>query len=110
MRPGAARGAALLRYTSHADATTASVPRASFPSKSQTLVISAVGTTEHRIASTVMAPPESALSRFPHFQALPKMYRYGRKPVMTIREISSWRSEEHTSELQSPRHLVCRLL
>src|SRR5258708_15329357 len=23
---------------------------------------------------------------------------------------SSWRSEEHTSELQSPDHLVCRLL
>src|SRR5690348_17372802 len=23
---------------------------------------------------------------------------------------SSWRSEEHTSELQSPVHLVCRLL
>src|SRR5690348_18037989 len=25
-------------------------------------------------------------------------------------QISSWRSEEHTSELQSPVHLVCRLL
>src|SRR5690348_17891569 len=24
--------------------------------------------------------------------------------------LSSWRSEEHTSELQSPVHLVCRLL
>src|SRR5947208_13533752 len=26
------------------------------------------------------------------------------------RPASSWRSEEHTSELQSPDHLVCRLL
>src|SRR4051794_41299254 len=26
------------------------------------------------------------------------------------RAFSSWRSEEHTSELQSPVHLVCRLL
>src|SRR5690348_17526315 len=30
-------------------------------------------------------------------------------PVAVI-EISSGRSEEHTSELQSPVHLVCRLL
>src|SRR5258705_7284680 len=27
-----------------------------------------------------------------------------------IAESTSWRSEEHTSELQSLRHLVCRLL
>src|SRR5207244_10078096 len=27
-----------------------------------------------------------------------------------VREIRSLRSEEHTSELQSPDHLVCRLL
>src|SRR6266487_950394 len=26
------------------------------------------------------------------------------------RELEAWRSEEHTSELQSPVHLVCRLL
>src|SRR5258708_19175358 len=26
------------------------------------------------------------------------------------REHAAWRSEEHTSELQSPDHLVCRLL
>src|SRR5438552_14913622 len=33
------------------------------------------------------------------------------KPA-TIRTLwpSQWRSEEHTSELQSPDHLVCRLL
>src|SRR5258708_8049972 len=28
----------------------------------------------------------------------------------TCRRVSPWRSEEHTSELQSPDHLVCRLL
>src|SRR5947208_5175743 len=27
-----------------------------------------------------------------------------------IRLVQDWRSEEHTSELQSPDHLVCRLL
>src|SRR5258708_17441051 len=34
--------------------------------------------------------------------------RGGRAP--SGRGHSSWRSEEHTSELQSPDHLVCRLL
>jgi len=52
---------------------TAIVPAASLPSKSQTLVISAVGTMEQTIASTVTAHPEIALSRLPAFQALPKM-------------------------------------
>src|SRR5438876_2274406 len=31
-------------------------------------------------------------------------------PSATIRDIKTLRSEEHTSELQSPVHLVCRLL
>src|SRR5690348_17498771 len=30
--------------------------------------------------------------------------------LMTAPPPNSWRSEEHTSELQSPVHLVCRLL
>src|SRR5258708_14912950 len=29
---------------------------------------------------------------------------------LTATPIDDWRSEEHTSELQSPDHLVCRLL
>src|SRR5438876_6492281 len=33
----------------------------------------------------------------------------GRRPV-NVAEVSLVRSEEHTSELQSPVHLVCRLL
>src|SRR5256885_12920462 len=33
-----------------------------------------------------------------------------RLPVVVAREDESFRSEEHTSELQSPCNLVCRLL
>src|SRR5258708_28297013 len=33
---------------------------------------------------------------------------HGKAPVSASRV--KWRSEEHTSELQSPDHLVCRLL
>ena len=36
--------------------------------------------TEQTIASTVTPAPEMALSRLPAFQALPKMYRKGKKP------------------------------
>src|SRR5258708_12354394 len=32
------------------------------------------------------------------------------EPVMLTEPLPSTRSEEHTSELQSPDHLVCRLL
>src|SRR5207244_6205578 len=31
-------------------------------------------------------------------------------PSSTAKEFTKWRSEEHTSELQSPDHVVCRLL
>src|SRR5436853_3067248 len=34
----------------------------------------------------------------------------GRAPRTFTGPVSGWRSEEHTSELQSLRHLVCRLL
>src|SRR5688500_19503126 len=33
-----------------------------------------------------------------------------RTPDLTIALMDEWRSEEHTSELQSPCNLVCRLL
>src|SRR5258708_25790473 len=33
-----------------------------------------------------------------------------RRDLAVMREVSAIRSEEHTSELQSPDHLVCRLL
>src|ERR1035441_3290951 len=39
----------------------------------------------------------------------PRMGRILRKPLATCHGHSERRSEEHTSELQSLRHLVCRL-
>src|SRR5256885_5452538 len=36
--------------------------------------------------------------------------RSGKKSCASICRSGSWRSEEHTSELQSPCNLVCRLL
>src|SRR5471030_3429205 len=58
----------------------------------------------------IRRPPRSTL--FPYttlfrsrcrVRALPRQLRGGH-------ELRAWRSEEHTSELQSLRHLVCRLL
>src|SRR3989442_3212441 len=52
----------------------------------------------------------------PHAHRLAVMARQGRPPLSkgiryTLDEdIEDWRSEEHTSELQSRPHLVCRLL
>src|SRR5207244_13361803 len=37
-------------------------------------------------------------------------YRVVRAPFVLIGSFVTWRSEEHTSELQSPDHPVCRLL
>ena len=54
-------------------AITAAVPTASLVSNSHTFFTSAVGTTEHRMASRVIAQPEMALIRLPAFHALPKM-------------------------------------
>src|SRR5258708_20887466 len=65
--------------------------------------------------------------RFSHFRGLPKMfpkpkpalvpntYAYESEPMVKATgkhfgKASEMRSEEHTSELQSPDHLVCRLL
>src|SRR5437762_7152929 len=35
---------------------------------------------------------------------------YAAERLDTVLDWSEWRSEEHTSELQSPMYLVCRLL
>src|SRR5256885_4695834 len=40
----------------------------------------------------------------------PEFARFGAKPPAGLNEIYATRSEEHTSELQSPCNLVCRLL
>src|SRR5438552_6153188 len=60
----------------------------------------------------VRRPPRSTL--FPYttlfrspFPTVPPSFRSSRSPA---RWTHSARSEEHTSELQSPDHLVCRLL
>src|ERR1017187_10869583 len=45
-------------------------------------------------------------ARAPSFSKLIR----SRVPVAAARRSSVWRSEEHTSELQSPMYLVCRLL
>src|SRR5438552_9363484 len=62
-------------------------------------------------------PPRSTL--FPYttlFRSLQRLAETGRAravpgdPVVLARVLDDVRSEEHTSELQSPDHLVCRLL
>src|SRR5260370_6258821 len=78
------------RYASQADAITVNVPTASFSSNSQTRETSAVGATEHTSAKIVIPQPDTALNLFPAFQALPKMYKNGRNPRITISETSAW--------------------
>src|SRR5258708_30277934 len=48
----------------------------------------------------------------PHVNVLPQVRHVGhvRADVPDLRQDVYVRSEEHTSELQSPDHLVCRLL
>src|SRR5690348_17840575 len=56
-------------------------------------------------------PPRSTL--FPYttlFRAPPPRSSSGRRAHAPSRACGDGRSEEHTSELQSPVHLVCRLL
>src|ERR1035441_11038514 len=60
----------------------------------------------------IRRPPISTL--FPYttlFRSRSVRWRRPRCEPANARSVfSSWRSEEHTSELQSLRHLVCRLL
>src|SRR5947208_5161210 len=58
----------------------------------------------------IRRPPRSTL--FPYttlFRSPGLVVDPGRAHSWLLRTLS-WRSEEHTSELQSPDHLVCRLL
>src|SRR5258705_6585012 len=58
----------------------------------------------------IRRPPRSTL--FP-YTTLFRSANAGRAPLGALtghRPKFDWRSEEHTSELQSLRHLVCRLL
>src|SRR5258705_4049804 len=64
----------------------------------------------------IRRPPRSTL--FPYttlFRSLAsvvflKIQEFARRPVQEQARLRANRSEEHTSELQSLRHLVCRLL
>src|SRR2546426_5260992 len=57
----------------------------------------------------------STIPWMPAWEASPRSSRVPWAVIMTTRSVglsdhASWRSEEHTSELQSPCNLVCRLL
>src|SRR5258708_17705528 len=58
--------------------------------------------------------PYPTLSRSAPFRACRSTHAactlFATKPVASMRSIRMPRSQEHTSELQSPDHLVCRLL
>src|SRR5258708_9456225 len=61
----------------------------------------------------IRRPPRSTL--FPYTTLFRSLLSVPRKLGCTSTPwampcVSRWRSEEHTSELQSPDHLVCRLL
>src|SRR5215472_17910173 len=59
----------------------------------------------------IRRPPRSTL--FPYttlFRSCPAGVGGGERPAGTRGPLQPRRSEEHTSELQSLRHLVCRLL
>src|SRR5258708_8844411 len=62
-------------------------------------------TTEIYTLSLHDALPISQLIKFPDI-----LGRLGLADSDELRPVSKTRSEEHTSELQSPDHLVCRLL
>ena len=65
---------------------TAAVTTRILPSNSHKFVIEPVGATEQTKASTATNQPLIALQRRPAFHALPKTYRYGRNPVITIND------------------------
>src|SRR2546426_9210154 len=65
----------------------------------------------------IRRPPRSTLfpytTLFRSLRAPAEVFVVGRQPKMTVLQLGELRrerSEEHTSELQSPCNLVCRLL
>src|SRR2546422_6544400 len=55
-------------------------------------------------------PPMSRNAAFPPMEVKPSVARSGFQRATPAVKVSVPRSEEHTSELQSRLHLVCRLL
>src|ERR1035441_7637080 len=66
--------------------------------------LSATANSRESARSMVCIPGPYTVLR-PEF---PKVYAAGTANAAVLNQ--AWRSEEHTSELQSLRHLVCRLL
>src|SRR5947208_4507463 len=62
----------------------------------------------HLFFLMIRQPPRSTL--FPYTTLFRSARCWGRMCSARCRHRTSPRSEEHTSELQSPDHLVCRLL
>src|SRR5258708_28503010 len=73
------------------------------------------GRAAEEVEQQVTIPIEIQLNGLPHLQNLRSASLFGLSSITMIFDDDSendWnrRSEEHTSELQSPDHLVCRLL
>src|SRR5947208_10061758 len=58
----------------------------------------------------IRRPPRSTLFPYTTLFRSALRYRCHKREECRWRDTSTARSEEHTSELQSPDHLVCRLL
>src|SRR3989442_7477235 len=58
----------------------------------------------------IRRPPRSTLFPYTTLFRSPKCWLFGFFPTWAYYSINKARSEEHTSELQSRPHLVCRLL
>src|SRR6266487_6590212 len=59
----------------------------------------------------IRRPPRSTLFPYTTLFRSPRRPAHPRsRPACCSSSRARWRSEEHTSELQSPVHLVCRLL
>src|SRR5260221_6543350 len=70
-----------------------------------------------KISEYCIAPPIQTVSGWPGGEAIGISYEHwglqklnDAKPGVPLVELESFRSEEHTSELQSHSDLVCRLL
>src|SRR5258708_24201217 len=64
----------------------------------------------HHILFHLLNPRKPRFKRFPPAHSLVNFVARVNPTQRIIRKRGVYRSEEHTSELQSPDHLVCRLL
>src|SRR5437762_6124287 len=59
---------------------------------------------------SVLIPPRQVLLQTPHNNGDDEIGQIRNQLPRTLGRLDDTRSEEHTSELQSPMYLVCRLL